>query len=359
MDPFGRVVDLREKTGDDVDVWAYSNCDEVEIFLNHKSLGKKIVPKYSHVSWNVKYEPGTLTAIGYTGGKEVVADSVETTATPDSIQLIPDRHTINADGEDVSVVTVRVVDSLGRTVPIADNEINFSLKGAGKIIGVGNGDPSSHEPEKYIETVSAVKIENLKMRAIGISDSPGDVISVDYDDSGWEQAFTDGDREDRLTPAFGELSTKAGQNSAKSIVVRGTFNLPEIDDSSRITLFGKSICQSQTIYINGHLIAKGVERDALDQQYILDHSFLHTGKNIFTVVGPPLVKKTQWEILNKDPGMIQVFTQAKSWKRKAFNGLAQVIIQSAKMPGQITVTASSNNLSSATVMLESKQAGSF
>ena len=91
-----------------------------------------------------------LSAKGYDGNKLVTESKVETTGAPAAIRLTPDRSTINADGEDLSIVTVSVVDSKGRVVPVADNEISFTISG-GKIIGVGNGDPSSHEADKASE----------------------------------------------------------------------------------------------------------------------------------------------------------------------------------------------------------------
>lgn len=332
------------KEGQDIDVWAYSNCDEVELFLNNKSLGRKAMPKYSHLSWSVKYEPGTLAAVGYEAGKEVATDTVETTESPAAVQLNPDRITINADGEDVSVVTVKVVDSLGRLVPTANSGIIFGLQGPGKIIGVGNGDPSSHEPDKYLETVNTARIERLKIHAASDAENPSEVLPG-YDDSGWMQAFANRDQEGHIP-----------QDSAEIVVIRGTFDLPDITDSTRVTLLTKSICQVQTIYVNGRLIAKGIERDASGQQYLLDHSYLRPGKNIYAVVGPPLVKRSRWEILNTDPGLVQVVTPPSPWRRDAFNGFAQVIVQSEKQPGLITISASSKGLTAATLILESRQA---
>jgi beta-galactosidase len=139
------------KEGEEISVWAHSNCDVVELFLNGQSLGHKDMKKYSHLEWTVKYAPGTLLARGYKGGKEILTTKVETTGAPATIQLAPHRATIKADGADVSVITVRVADSQGRMVPTAANEITFTLSGPGKIIGVGNGDPSSHEPEQFLE----------------------------------------------------------------------------------------------------------------------------------------------------------------------------------------------------------------
>ena len=135
----------------DIDVWCYSNCKDVELFLNGVSLGKKPMPRNGHLQWTVKYAPGTLSAKGYDGDKVVAETKVETTGAPASVRLVADRSTIASDGQDVSVITVTATDAQGRPVPVADNLIHFELKGAGKIIGVGNGDPSSHESDKANE----------------------------------------------------------------------------------------------------------------------------------------------------------------------------------------------------------------
>jgi beta-galactosidase len=142
------------KEGQDIDVWTYSNCEEVELSLNGESLGRKKMNRNSHLEWKVKYAPGALLAHGYNGGKEILTDKVETTGDPKALQLTPDRQTIKADGQDVFVITVQVKDAQGRSVPTADNAITFAISGPGKIIGVGNGDPSSHEADRYVENVS-------------------------------------------------------------------------------------------------------------------------------------------------------------------------------------------------------------
>jgi len=140
------------KEGQPIDLWCYSNCKEVELFLNGKSLGKKTMEPNGHLEWSVNYEPGTLNAKGFDANGKLIAETkVETTGAPAAIQLSPDRTTISADGEDCSVVNVSVVDEQGRVVPTADNLIHFELSGAGKIIGVGNGDSSSHEADKASE----------------------------------------------------------------------------------------------------------------------------------------------------------------------------------------------------------------
>ncbi len=129
-------------------VRVFSNCKEVELFLNGESLGKQTMEANSYLDWRVAYEPGVLSAKGYRDGQTVAEVKVETTGAPAGVQLSPDRSAIRADGRDVSVIDVSVVDDKGRVVPVADNLIQFKLKGLGTIIGVGNGDPSSHESDK-------------------------------------------------------------------------------------------------------------------------------------------------------------------------------------------------------------------
>ncbi|MBL7887434.1 MAG: DUF4982 domain-containing protein [Flavobacterium sp.] len=136
-----------EKTGKPIDVWVNSNADEVELLLNGKSLGKKTMPRNSHLQWNVTYEPGTLEAIGYKKGREIKT-KVETTGRAFNVEMIPDKTTLLADGKDATVVNISITDEQGREVPIADNRVKFYISGDAKIIGLGNGDPSSHEPDK-------------------------------------------------------------------------------------------------------------------------------------------------------------------------------------------------------------------
>lgn len=136
-----------EKVGKPIDVWVNSNADNVELFLNGKSLGKKVMPRNSHLQWEVIYEPGILEAIAYKKGKKTTA-KVETTGKAINVILSTDKTILLADGKDGAIVNVSFEDEKGREVPNADNMISFTLIGNAKIIGVGNGDPSSHEPDK-------------------------------------------------------------------------------------------------------------------------------------------------------------------------------------------------------------------
>lgn len=108
--------------------------------------------RQSKLFWHgVTYARGTLSAKGYDEADKVIAETkVETTGAAARIILTPDRAMINADGEDVAIFTVAAVDSDGRIVPLAHHQVSFALAGAGRIIGVGNGDPNCHEPDVLV-----------------------------------------------------------------------------------------------------------------------------------------------------------------------------------------------------------------
>jgi beta-galactosidase len=137
----------RGREGQPIDVWVNSNAERVELFLNGKSLGEKPMPRDSHLQWSVPYAPGTLEAVAWKKGRRLSAKA-ETTNAPYEVVVTPYKTTFTADGRDVSVINISVLDREGREVPDASNLIRFAVKGDAHIIGVGNGDPSSHEADK-------------------------------------------------------------------------------------------------------------------------------------------------------------------------------------------------------------------
>jgi beta-galactosidase len=136
------------KPGETIDVWAYTNADEVELFLNGTSLGtKRKEGNVSHLMWRVTYAPGTLRAVARKGGGQVIAtQEVKTAGAPARIELAPDRTAIRADGNDLSFVTVSVLDRAGIAVLTAEPLVHFRLTGGARIVAVDNGDQISHAP---------------------------------------------------------------------------------------------------------------------------------------------------------------------------------------------------------------------
>jgi len=134
--------------GKRIAVWAYSNQDKVELLVNGKSLGAKDVKKDSHVAWIVEYAPGTIEARAYKGDKVTMTAKRETTGAPSQLVITASREEIRADGEDVAMFAVEVRDAQGRVVPVTDNDVTFKVRGFGKLIGTGNGDPTNQQPDK-------------------------------------------------------------------------------------------------------------------------------------------------------------------------------------------------------------------
>jgi beta-galactosidase len=184
------------REGEEIPVWVYSNLDEVELFLNGTSQGSKKVPHLGHVEWKVKYEPGAIEARGAKDGKVVLTEKRETTGAAVAIRLIADRTEIDADGEDVGVLTVEVLDKDGHAVPTASNLIAFHISGDGALIGVGNGDPNCQESDK--ESKRSL-FNGLAQVIVQATKRPGE-IRIEAVKEGWDGP--------ELTPARLTITTK-------------------------------------------------------------------------------------------------------------------------------------------------------
>ena len=135
------------KEGQSIKVMVMSNADTVGLKLNGRPLGEQKVDPFEMNMWEVPYQPGRLEAVARKGGRLVASYAVETTGHPVALRLTPDRSALDGDGRDAVPVTVEALDSKGRHVPTANLPVQFHVSG-GKIIGVGNGDPNSHQPDK-------------------------------------------------------------------------------------------------------------------------------------------------------------------------------------------------------------------
>jgi beta-galactosidase len=132
---------LKGHEGEEIELWAYSNCDEVELTVNGKKLGRQQMPRNGHLKWKTLYQPGKVVAIGYKNGKRIMTKIIETTKPAYQTVLKADRQEITADGRDLAIITVEVQDQKGRIVPDACPLLKFRLEGDARILGVGNGDP--------------------------------------------------------------------------------------------------------------------------------------------------------------------------------------------------------------------------
>jgi beta-galactosidase len=334
------------KEGTEIEVHALSNCEEVELFLNGRSLGRKTMERNSHLAWMVKYQPGVLSAKGYNGGKVIAETKVETTGEPAAVQLAPDRATINADGEDASVFTISVTDAQGRVVPGATNLIHFELSGPGKIIGVGNGDPSCHEPDVFLPQFSARSVplnDGWRWKKLpNVNDTKLPELKTNFDDSSWDTANPQSD------------SGPLGERD--QAVFRAKIQVTESDLAAQaVELRCGMIDEDGWVYVNGKPIG-----EAHDWQVpaVFDlKPFLHPGENTIAIA------VANWNGaggLNKGVTLnFQEKTVAPEWQRSVFNGLAQIIVQSTKEPGAIRLTARADGLSPATASVPSQPGTSW
>lgn len=313
--------------GKEIDVWAYSNFEEVELFLNKKSLGKKKMQQNGHLEWKVKYESGTLEAIGYKNGKKVLTEIQKTTGNPENVKLTLDKE--NKANSKVSVITVEVTDKKGLNVPTADDEITFDIKG-GKILGVGNGNPTSLENDQFIADLKLVPITDFEEQKGKTADLS---LQSGYPENEWISAFKDRDY----------------KNQTPSYIYRGNFELTSVSEKNQVNFFYKKIGTATEVYINGNKINPSKE-DL--QKYILDTKLLKQGENSVYIITTPMQKIKDWDVMNTDPGIIQVIIPAENWKRKLFNGYAQIIIEKEDSTKELFLTASAKGLKNATIVVK-------
>jgi beta-galactosidase len=296
---------------------------------------------YLSLRWKVPYAPGTLSARGYKAGKAVADAAVETTGEPAALLLTPDRPAVRADGEDASVFTVPVVDAAGRVVPVAGNSVAFSVAGPGHILGVGNGDPSCHEPDKVVPASASREISVDGWRWRKMTDSYADKMPEmgdAFDDSGWDPID--------VRPDAGVLP------NGERAIYRVHFTVARANLAAPVAElhFGR-IEGGEGIYVNGVKVPGSIDPRS---PTVLDvRRLLRAGDNVVAVA------TRDWEAKpgGLSRGVSLVFQDAPGsveWRRSAFNGLAEVIVQASKEPGAITLTARSDGLKPATFALESR-----
>jgi beta-galactosidase len=323
------------KEGKDIDVRCFSNCEEVELLLNGQSLGRKAMPRNGHLQWNVKYTPGMLIARGFTGGRAVAEETVQTTGAPAALKLMPDRASLTAGDEDVSIIKVAVTDANGRIMPLASNMIDFELSGPGRILGVGNGDPSCHEPDTYVAHRDGhrVALDDWRMKRVPTTKNR-DEVRENFDDSSWEKANVQSG-EGPLHPeeaAVFRTHFQATPDQMAGEIVELNFGM--IDDEG-------------WVYVNGHKV--GESHDWSAQPSFEIRKFLHDGENVIAVAvknhdaSGGVNKGVELETLGKP---VEVH-----WKRSAFNGLAQIIVQAGKEPGTLQLTAHAEGLGATSVSI--------
>lgn len=328
------------REGHEFRVDALSNCSAVELFLNGVSLGRKSMEPNSKLTWQVAYAPGTLSATGFDPAGRIIAETkVETTGEATTLRLTPDRNVINADGEDVAVFTVEALDAKGRVVPIAQNMLHFAIEGAGKIIGVGNGDPSCHEPDTFVANseVRHVALNNWRWKRVPVApgQSPVAEYAAGFDDSGWEELSGE---------SINWPRTINGDDA--TAVYRAHLVLSDEDANGAGAQIQFSGCDDEGWYfVNGQFVGETHEWNAQPAFEIT--KFLHAGDNVIAALcrnggGPGGLNPAVTVDIALKPKPVE-------WSRSLFNGLAQVIVQSTRNAGDMKLTATADSLAPAIV----------
>ncbi|HBZ68050.1 MAG TPA: hypothetical protein DEO70_14540 [Bacteroidales bacterium] len=251
--------------GKTIKVWVNSNADEVELSLNGKSLGRKTMRRNSHLNWDVNYEPGILKAIAWKNGREI-STKVETTGKPYELVLTPYKTTLFADGKDAVVVNISVIDSLGREVPDAMNLVNITLSGDARIIGVGNGDPSCHEPDKCMVGQWQRSLFNGKAQLILQAGSKQGIVMLEATSKG-------------LYKASSELHTIPAYKPAGSFTAHRTSGQKQKMNLSD-KILGADISHLPELEAHGmKFYDNGTEKDAIE--ILKDHGFNYIRLRIF------------------------------------------------------------------------------
>ncbi len=329
------------REGQVIDVRVYSNADTVELRLNGKSLGRKAMIPNGHLQWDVPYHPGTLEARGYINGKLVAKDDAVTAGDPAEVTLTPDKTAMHSDGTDVSVVWVNVKDAAGHLAPTASNLVTFDASGPIRIIGMGNGDPGSHEADKVADRYEFQLLSKWRSLAVdSIENRPE--VAADVDTSNWRDPM-------RWLPAEKQPPATPG------LILRGQFVKPELKEGDKVSLFVANLSPDQKIYLNGteiqgEAVAGGsrIQLDVPSLQPVNSVTYVFsTPKGGVPVLVDASVGESVW-------GSLRIEHPAAPWQRSVFGGWAQVIVQSTDGVGQGTLRASSTGLTSAAVSFDVK-----
>ena len=328
------------REGQELKVVVYSNAQEVELLLNGTSLGRKPMARNDHLEWSVRYQPGTLLARSYSQGKLVRETKTETTDAPTALTLAADRTALTADGADVAVIAVGAADAQGRAVPDAGTPVTFTLTGPGRIIGVGNGDPSSLEPDQFQAGLTRIEATGWRETAVSGGDAAA-LLSVD--ETAWSPAFA--------------KDTKGKLPANATIAYRGILEVPALPAGATCRLLLGYFGEKQTVYLDGRPLSATTGTAAPLPQVDLEPAQLAPGRHQLAVVATPFAKAEAYENLGQlKLATLRIDTPAPVWQRRLFNGLAQVIVQTDGRPGELVLHAESDGVNPASLTLTANPA---
>ncbi len=332
---------------DSVAVIVYSNCPQVELFVNQQSMGVQTIQKNDFATWQVKYVPGTVSAVGYNekgericgenDGKSSGTSLVNGKSKATKLKMLLNNSQFAEN--DVAIITVYALDENDREDITANDMVSFSIDGDVDMMYVGNGNPSSHEKEVFFPKNIVSQIVDLKECTVPNLGNRTE-IALGYNYSSWIPAFS-AEPDNRHWDVY--------EDSLK--VIRGTFNIEKFDPNMTVTIYAKSIVDSQTIYVNGHKLQENIQRADKLEAIQIPLEYLKSGKNEYVVTGQKFRKKYIYDELNREPGSVQIQYPAPQVSRQLFNGYAQLIVKPKQNGKSIKITAKSEGLQSTEIMI--------
>jgi beta-galactosidase len=328
-----------DRLGAEIPIWIYSNAEQVELLLNGKSLGRKTVPRQGHLEWAVAYAPGTLVARGFRGSTPVAEDKVVTTTAPRALRLTPPSDLLEAGGAGSAAIGVSVLDAAGSPVPTASNKVTFDVERGGRIIGVGNGDPSSHEQDQFVDEYTALATSNWRVADLSAAPSAG---LPDLGALTWRNPFT-------WYPPGSEPAVPI------AFILRGAAQTAPSVDGGQSTLFVPLLSATQRLFVNGQDLTPQAVADAKGWSAPFTPSA--DGRVEIAIVVPSdagaALKTLQDKGLNgSNVAFIRVVRSTAPWARSLFNGHAQVLVQANPGAAEVVLTATTPGLAPARLVLK-------
>jgi beta-galactosidase len=293
------------------------------------------VTRNDRVEWSVPYVPGVLEARGYRADKLVETARVETTGLATQLVLTPDRTMITADGADATVFTIEARDAQGRNVPTACNLVRFTIAG-GKIIGVGNGDPSCLEPDQFLPELALTSVSKWRGRI-----APAPTTKPGKSD-GFNPLVALGDWKAPL-PQPGEVYELAAE-----------FTSGKVPAGVTLDLFLPTLGSKTTVWLNGREVVRGLDTTVVGPALHLDATALVTGVNRVQIIVTPFEDGRRRLPQLSRLGNLRVTSPPPVVQRSLFNGYAQVIVQAPRSAGEIRLTAEADGLKPATSTISAR-----
>jgi len=331
------------REGQPVKVVCYSNADEVELSLNGASLGKKPMPRNSHLEWEVPYHAGTLEARGYRGGKLAQTEQIETTGAATELRVTawqpPPPGLIRSSGPGpslpndpvrarVAVFMVEARDAHGRLAVLANNSVDFAV-GGGHVIGVGNGDPGCHEPDQFVEGIELVPVQDWRGRI-----APSDTVRPS--DSAALESFTKLGNWFAPRPKPGEVYD-----------VAGTFTLSAVPASGRLNLYLPSLGRKASVWLNGKQVAQDVDTTRNGPGIAVDAAQVVAGANRVQLIVQPYYEQQNHIPEQTQLGSLAIQRPAPAAHRSLFNGFALVIVEADDKASEVRLRCTSPGLAPA------------